>query len=558
MNKIKNLKGSKSSSTGFIVLIIFISIASLFLFKNSKKENKKIETTQITRESNKIQPISITEYKSQIPYLQNENVKLTIDLKKLAISSYIINGLADKKIEIIKPEDSALIFGLYNKNNDEIITLKQENWTVKDIINDKNGYVNSVLLENKKDQENITIRLSIESLPENLSYITAKVEKDNLTNDNSTSLYSKLEINITEKYKTDNNSVVHNGMVGFVNNKIIDLSSDDIKKKNQKFDINNSDWIGYTDRYNMIIFQPQNRSQENIIDAKKDRFLTTSQYARGDFFDGQKVNYTILPANSELIKIYIDSKTVEKLDKYKKYQNLPMFERILDYGIFYVITKPMSSFLHKIYQYVGDYGLAIIILTIVIRLITLPMSHMSYSSMNKMKLVQPEMEILKKKYKDDKSGMQKATLELYRKHKINPLSGCLPILLQIPIFFSIYKVIYITNEMRFEKFLWITDLSVKDPTSLFNLFGLINYNLPEFLIIGIMPIIMGITMLIQQKIMPNNMVSSQYANQKLLTYGMPIIFTVMFASFPAGLVLYWTINNIFGIIHQGILKYKNK
>jgi YidC/Oxa1 family membrane protein insertase len=223
---------------------------------------------------------------------------------------------------------------------------------------------------------------------------------------------------------------------------------------------------------------------------------------------------------------------------------------MIDWGWFHFITKPLFYALDFFYGLLGNFGIAILIVTVLIKLAFFPLANKSYESMSKMKKLQPEVERMRERYKDDRVKQQQAMMEMYRKEKINPMSGCLPILIQIPVFFALYKVLYITIEARHAPFFgWIQDLSAPDPTTIFNLFGLIPWDPPQMLMLGIWPIIMGITMFVQMKLNP---APADPVQQKIFTW-MPVLFTFLLAAFPAGLVIYWTWNNSLSILQQWVI-----
>ena len=233
--------------------------------------------------------------------------------------------------------------------------------------------------------------------------------------------------------------------------------------------------------------------------------------------------------------------------------NINKFDLVIDWGFMYFITKPLFFALDYFFKLLGNYGLAIIAVTVCIRLAFFPLANFSFKSMGKMKLLAPEMARLKELHKDDKMKLQQAMMALYKKEKVNPMSGCLPILVQIPVFFAFYKILFVTLEMRHMPFYgWIKDLSDRDPTSIFNLFGLIPWDPPSFLLIGAWPIIMGITMFIQQKLNPT---PPDPIQAKIFMF-FPLFLTVILAPFAAGLVIYWSFNNIFTMIQQYIVQRK--
>jgi YidC/Oxa1 family membrane protein insertase len=253
-------------------------------------------------------------------------------------------------------------------------------------------------------------------------------------------------------------------------------------------------------------------------------------------------------------KLFAGAKVVDILRGYQDGQGISHFDQAVDWGWFWFLTKPFFFVLDILYKYLGNFGLAILGLTVIVRLVFFPLQSASFRSMSKMKKLQPHMEAIKAEHKDDPQKMQLAMMELYKREKANPLSGCLPILLTIPVFFSLYKVLYVTIEMRHAPFYgWVQDLSAPDPTSILNLFGLIPYNphtaLPAFLgylSIGVWPILYGITQWVQTKLNPP---PPDPVQAKMFSF-MPVIFTFMFATFPAGLVIYYAWNNLLSVIQQ--------
>ena len=248
------------------------------------------------------------------------------------------------------------------------------------------------------------------------------------------------------------------------------------------------------------------------------------------------------------------------LGGYNKQLGLNHFDLLIDWGWFYFITKPMFLALDFFYHLFGNFGIAILLVTVIVKLLFFPLANKSYASMAKMKSVQPQLQALKERYPDDKVKQQQEMMEIYKKEKINPIAGCLPVAIQIPVFFSLYKVLFVTIEMRHAPFFgWIKDLSAPDPTNLFTLFGLLHFDptqLPLFghyLALGIWPIIMGITMWFQMKLNP----TPPDPTQKMIFDWMPLIFTFMLAGFPAGLVIYWAWNNTLSVLQQSFIMRRN-
>ncbi len=303
-------------------------------------------------------------------------------------------------------------------------------------------------------------------------------------------------------------------------------------------------WLGITDKYWAATLIPP---QDLAYDA---RFVGDGQGMQARF----QTDY-LLPAvqvapgatGEVTSRLFAGAKESSLIDSYEADLGIQQFELLIDWGWFHFITKPLFIALDFFYSLVGNFGVSILIVTLLIKLVFFPLANKSYESMSKMKKLQPEMMRLRELYKDDRMRQQQELMELYKREKVNPMSGCLPILIQIPVFFALYKVLFVTIEMRHAPFFgWIQDLSAPDPTSIFNLFGLLPYSVPDFLLIGIWPIIMGVTMFIQMRLNP---MPGDPIQQKIFTW-MPVLFTFLLATFPAGLVIYWTWNNILTIAQQ--------
>ncbi len=306
-------------------------------------------------------------------------------------------------------------------------------------------------------------------------------------------------------------------------------------------------WLGITDKYWATAIVPE---QGKTFDAT---FLGKQSDGR-DFFQTDYLMgpLSIAPGGTGQAqgRVFAGAKEVNVVDGYAETYGIPRFDRLIDWGWFYFLTKPLFYALDYFYKLVGNFGIAILIVTVIIKLILFPLANKSYVAMSRMKKLAPEMQRIKERYGDDRMRQQQAMMELYKKEKVNPASGCLPILVQIPIFFALYKVLFITIEMRHAPFFgWIKDLSAPDPTSIFNLFGLIPWEPPAFLLIGIWPIIMGITMWVQMKLNP---APPDPVQAKLFAW-MPVFFTFLLASFPAGLVIYWAWNNLLSVIQQAVI-----
>ncbi len=331
----------------------------------------------------------------------------------------------------------------------------------------------------------------------------------------------------------------HEGFVSHLDDELIEEDYDDIQEK--KFSrVAQKGWLGIGDKYWITsLIPPSNKEFKTTFDYKK-KF-------RANFIATEPLTLNENSSLEEEVKIIVAAKRVDVIDGYAQSLNIDNFDLVIDFGFLYFITKPLFFGIDYFFKLLGNYGLAIIAITICIRLAFFPLANFSFRSMAKMKALQPEMVRLKELHKNDKMKLQQEMMALYKKEKVNPMSGCLPILVQIPVFFALYKVLFVTIEMRHMPFYgWIEDLSAKDPTSLFNLFGLLPYDVPSFLVIGAWPIAMGVSMWIQQKLNP---APTDPMQAKIFMF-FPLFLTVILAPFPSGLVIYWTVNNILTMLQQ--------
>jgi len=361
--------------------------------------------------------------------------------------------------------------------------------------------------------------------------------------------------------------VLHEGLIGVLGDSgLQEFTYKNIEdKKSVNFDVVNG-WLGITDKYWAATLLPD-------TDARlKARFSTsmlgTTRTFQTDYLlDAQ----TIAPGATASVngRLFAGAKEVSivginfpfvGIGGYNKELGLNHFDLLIDWGWFYFITKPMFLVMDFFYRLFGNFGLAILMVTVLVKIVFFPLANKSYASMAKMKAVQPQMMALRERYANDKAKQQQELMELYKREKINPLAGCLPIAIQIPVFFSLYKVLFVTIEMRHAPFFgWIHDLSAQDPTNIFNLFGLIPVDptlvpmIGHFLHLGIWPLIMGITMWVQMKLNP----APPDPTQAMIFNWMPLMFTFMLASFPAGLVIYWAWNNLLSVVQQSVIMRKH-
>ena len=356
--------------------------------------------------------------------------------------------------------------------------------------------------------------------------------------------------------KTEGYYILHEGLIGVLGD-LQEVTYSQIEdKKNLNFKATNA-WLGITDKYWAATLIPDPKAS---IQARFSAgTLGTLKTYQTDYL-GDAVTVAPGATGSNSARLFAGAKETQIVDGYKDELGLDRFDKLIDWGYFYFFTKPMFYAIDWLFKMLGNFGLAILGVTVLIKIVFFPLANKSYASMAKMKAVQPEMLAIRERYGDDKMKQQTALMELYKKEKINPLAGCLPILIQIPVFFALYKVLFVTIEMRHTPFYgWIKDLSAPDPTNLFNLFGLIPWDptlLPvigTFLHLGFWPIVMGITMWAQMKLNP----APPDPTQKMIFDWMPLIFTFMLASFSAGLVIYWAWNNTLSVIQQSVIMRKH-
>ena len=333
--------------------------------------------------------------------------------------------------------------------------------------------------------------------------------------------------------------ILHEGFLSVLDDQLIEEDYDDIQEK--KFTQTAQEgFLGISDKFWIASVIPPRSKEFKITFDYKNKF-------RANYISTKGIEVGANGSIEEEIQIIIAAKRVNAIDYYAESLNINKFDLVIDFGILYFLTKPLWFAIDYFFKLCGNYGVAIILITVCIRLLFFPLASYSFRSMGKMKLLQPEMIRLKELHKDDKMKLQQEMMALYKREKVNPMSGCLPILVQIPVFFALYKVLFVTIEMRHQPFFgWIKDLSDKDPTTVFNLFGLIPWDPPSFLIIGAWPIAMGLSMYIQQKLNP---APPDPIQAKIFKF-FPLFLTVILAPFPSGLVIYWTFNNLLTLIQQ--------
>lgn len=370
---------------------------------------------------------------------------------------------------------------------------------------------------------------------------------DRVTNDTSTDLQLKAFSQVTRigKPKTSGYYILHEGAIGVIENRLKEFDYDKLLKEASVQQTTTGGWLGFTDKYWLVALIPHQKTAVQTTFSGQNQgevFNCHVEYEGQVLKPGQTLEQTQ--------HAFAGAKVLNLLDGYEEKLGFNRFDLAVDFGWFYFLTKPLFYALEFFHQILGNLGLAILLLTILVKILFFPLANKSFHSMARMKALGPKMEQIKQRYAHDKMRMNQELMDFYRREKINPVSGCLPMLIQAPIFFCLYKVFFVTIEMRHAPFYgWIHDLSAPDPTTVFNLFGLVPWTPPSFLMIGLWPLLMGLTMVLQQRLNPQ---PTDPVQAKMMMI-MPIMFTYLFASFPAGLVIYWAWSNVLTITQQWVM-----
>ncbi len=543
----KNIIAAIALSTAVIVLYSLFFIPEKPNTSENLSDKNKIEQNTdapaLDQKETLIQ-ISREDALNQSERVQFENQKVigSISLKGAAIDDLTFKDYnteleSNKKVTLLGPrniENGYLIesgFVTSDKNID--IPNAESVWKL--VGNDRLTNESSVKLS-WANKQGITFEKEI-SLDDKYLF-TIKQRVLNST-DKKYDFYSYGQIIRNKIPEISNFYILHEGLIATLDDELIEEDYDEIQEK--KFSrVSQKGWLGIGDKYWIT----------SLIPPKDTEFKTTFDYKkkfRANFIATEPLELKAKSKVEEKLQIIVAAKRVDIIDGYAESLNIDKFDLVIDWGFLYFITKPLFFGIDYFFKLLGNYGLAIIAITICIRLVFFPLANFSFRSMAKMKALQPEMVRLKELHKDDKMKLQQEMMALYKKEKVNPMSGCLPILVQIPVFFALYKVLFVTIEMRQMPFYgWIHDLSERDPTSLFNLFGLLPYDVPSFLVIGAWPVAMGVSMWIQQKLNP----APTDAMQAKIFMFFPLFLTVILAPFPSGLVIYWTVNNILTMAQQ--------
>ena len=548
----KNIIAAISLSAAVIILYsLFFAPSQDELNKiRAEKEKDKIvknsEAPSLDNEKN-ISTISRNDaiQENQRINFENKNITGSISLTGSAIDdltfknySKILNG--KEKVTLLNPRKVKngyyIETGWVTNNKNIDLPNSKTNWKIDG--NKKLSPNNPVKIFWINEQE-IKFEKKI-SLDEQFLF---KVEQSITNNTNKKyDFYAYGQIIRNTAPEVTNFYILHEGMLGVFDDQLVEEDYDDIEEKKYTFNAT-SGWLGITDKYWIASLIPEKNKNFRADFDYKNKFRTS-------FIETEPLEVGEKEKITNKINIIVAAKEVSVIDGYAEKLKISKYDLAIDWGWFYFIVKPLFFAIDYFFKLTGNFGIAIVLITICVRVVFFPLANYSFRSMAKMKILQPEMARLKELHKNDKMKLQQEIMSLYKKEKVNPLSGCLPILIQIPFFFAIYKMLFVTIEMRHQPFFgWIKDLSERDPTSIFNLFGIIPWDPPSFLIIGAWPCLMGVTMYFQQKLNP---APPDPVQQKIFMF-FPLFLTVILAPFPSGLVIYWTVNNILTMAQQVVI-----
>ena len=554
MNEQKNLLLAIVAS--LIILLIF-----QYFFPN-KSDTRKAEYNNITVEDNTNNNINkilsreeIVSKNSRVFISEKSRLKGSISLIGARFDDIILKDYNEtlsensELVTVFSPRGTTspyfAEFGWVTKKNNIDVPQPDTLWK---IVKGKELGVNTPITLEWVSPDGFVFTRII-SVDENFMFTIQQKIKNNSNKTHSFIPYGR--INRSGTPKTSGFYILHEGPIAVFNERLIEIDYDDLLDEKSTRNISNGGWLGITDKYWLAAIIPDQKSTvEAGFRATANNGIRYQAEYNSSAIDIQPNQEVSVSSN-----LFVGAKEVDLLDYYSESLSLSMFDRAVDFGWFYIITKPLFQILHWFSSIFGNVGLSILALTVLIRIGLFPLANKSFKSMSKMKILTPKIQEIRERYKNDKLKMQQEIMLVYKNEKVNPLSGCLPILIQIPIFFALYKVLFVTLETRHAPFYgWIKDLSAPDPTTIFNLFGLLNFSPPSFLLIGVWPILMAITMFLQTKLNPT---PPDPLQAKIMTY-LPVVFLFLFATFPAGLVIYWTWNNVLSIGQQWIIMKRTR
>jgi len=513
---------------------------------NSESDNSDVPSVSVEKE--KVVNISRDDAikSSKRINFENENVKGTISLKGFLIDDILFKKYnkdvgSDEKVKYLNPSETNDGYFIEtgwaaSKITNTSLPTKNSLWKV--VGNNKLSVGNPVTAE-WNNKSGLIFRKKIELDEKFLFRVTQEVQNNS---SKRVELYPYAQITRNQDPDVLDFYILHEGFIGVFDESLQEEGYDDVKDKKKEYSAGEG-WLGITDKYWLTALVPE-RNQ-----SFKGEFTYKNGF-KANYIQNKPVVIQASGTGTSESKVFVAAKEVKVIDGYAETESINKFDLAIDWGWFYFFTKPLFFIMNYLFELTKNFGIAIVLVTAAVRLLFFPLANYSFRSMAKMKILQPELLRLKELHKEDKVKLQQEMMALYKREKVNPLSGCLPILIQIPFFFAIYKMLFISLEMRHQPFFgWIKDLSAQDPTSIFNFFGLIPWDPPSFLIIGAWPIMMGATMFLQQKLNPT---PPDPIQAKIFMF-FPLFLTIILAPFPSGLVVYWTINNILTIAQQWVI-----
>lgn len=546
MSQMKKQQNEEVKNVIIAMILVTIIMFTFNQFSTPKQtsetlQNEPVKISQVEQTNlNNVIPQSevVVEKKADPVLLKNEFVEASFDpalggFNKVALLKYKETLEADSKnISVL---DNDYFTSLLWKSRDAQMPSKTSFWKEDEMRSTSQKKVFVFQNEDVKIEREVTL---------DNQYMV--VIKDTITNLMQMPIKTYQEGFISRKMESNPPvSTVHQGFVGYLNDYLVEEKYDTDEKIYS--DRTKDGWLGFTDKYwqTLMVLNPNENVSVSFSSDQKETYKA--------FFETD--NFLIQPNESvtKTSRLFVGAKDIDVINAYQKDLKIPHFDLSIDFGWFRFLTQPFLHFLNWLYALLGNMGVSILVFATLIRFALLPIATKSYESMAKMRKVQPKIKDLQTKFKKDPRRLQIEMANLYKREKINPASGCLPLLLQIPVFFALYKVLSISINMRQAPFFgWIQDLSMPDPLSPFNGFGYFDIALPAFLTIGIWPILMGLTMYIQQKLSPAPADKTQAKVMLLL----PVIFTLMMGSFASGLIIYWTWSNILSIFQQKYIMKK--
>lgn len=542
----------------FLSLLLWVSYDT-FILKPKVKELKQAQAIEqsLVQENPKAYtdvPRVQAVKKTKRIKIENENIVGSLNLKgaridDISLKDYFRTIEKEEEIHVLSPSQTAfpryVEFGWVADSSSVTVPGQQTYWTVKGNADLRPGQ--PVTLQWKNPQ-NVIFERTLSVDDQFLITVTQKV-----INKGSKTLTMFPYALVTEHGLPENyfpRWIVHEGPIGFIGEELLEFDFKKIEKKKSKVVEGDQGWIGIAEKYWLSALIPEQGSNAKyrFVHAKAKNPQGKDKYQVD--ITGQAL--TLEPGSSSSITthVFAGAKKVSTLEEYEEHLGVPHLDLAVDFGLFYFLTRPFFFVINLFYQWVGNFGIAIILFTICLRLAVFPLANTSFRSFAKLRQVGPQMYELREKHGEDKQKLQQELVKLYQREKVNPMAGCLPILVQIPIFFALFKVLSNTIEMRHQPFFgWIQDLSEPDPTSFVNLFGLLSFDPPGFLMIGIWPCLMLVSMLAQRRLSP----PIQDPLQAKIIAAMPYVIVFILAKFAAGLVIYWTFNNILSILQQYVI-----